>query len=809
MIKLNNLNKFYNKHSRNEIHVVNNISLEFPKTGLVCLLGPSGSGKTTLLNVIGGLDSVDNGVIEIDGKTITRYNDRVWNYYRNKKFGYIFQNYLLLQDLTVYQNLELCIKAFNLSKLEMEERISYALKAVGMERFKNRKPTELSGGQQQRVSIARALIKSPEVYIADEPTGNIDESNTTQIMNILKKISQNSLIILVTHERRLAEFYGDRIIELKDGTIVLDYLNKSSSSLDRYDDNNIYLQDYNNEQSLIKDVDVNYFYKDQDNNNKLKLDIIFRNNTFYIHNASESINIKFLDSKSEIKVIDSKTPVFKVEDAIKTEFDLPKLDDEGKRNLNLKLNHIFKLAYDNIRNLKVIQKILIFMFFMASILITYGITSYNSSNYVPEESFLNYDRDLVKINDPEFKTFADIELLKTELGVDYFLNNYNYINIERVYVDSFYQRNSYLYFNGASIFPIKENAKPVMGRLPETPYEVVVDKSLLDKIIQGKDAKSFGLKTYEQFLDLVYSTRFGDYTIVGIVDNDNPVFYITEEGYKFIAINKTISLSNFWLGRYFFLYEDNDITNFELFDEEREKPEELKDLEIKTDEILVSSALYSRNGRQKTLEINGFVFDIIGIYDYRSLSDESIYIKKNQLDRVYEINLLGNRPVYYISDDIENDLTSLKANFYDAYHVYDIDYQTNMILDKDTTALFYSMIVGLFTLVFLYFIMRSSVISRSYSIGVLRALGVSRWNVIGIFVFEVILITLLSSFIGVTLFSIITIQINSISSLFYYPWYVPLFTFLMILIFNILIGILPVLPYLRKTPSQILSRFDM
>ncbi|MFA7436446.1 MAG: ABC transporter permease, partial [Bacilli bacterium] len=275
------------------------------------------------------------------------------------------------------------------------------------------------------------------------------------------------------------------------------------------------------------------------------------------------------------------------------------------------------------------------------------------------------------------------------------------------------------------------------------------------------------------------------------------------------AINKTISLSNFWLGRYFFLYEDNDITNFELFDEEREKPEELKDLEIKTDEILVSSALYSRNGRQKTLEINGFVFDIIGIYDYRSLSDESIYIKKNQLDRVYEINLLGNRPVYYISDDIENDLTSLKANFYDAYHVYDIDYQTNMILDKDTTALFYSMIVGLFTLVFLYFIMRSSVISRSYSIGVLRALGVSRWNVIGIFVFEVILITLLSSFIGVTLFSIITIQINSISSLFYYPWYVPLFTFLMILIFNILIGILPVLPYLRKTPSQILSRFDM
>ena len=175
MIKVYKLNKRYNKHKRNEIHVLNDVSLEFANTGLVFLLGPSGSGKSTLLNAIGGLDKVDSGNIVIDDKTVNKYHFNKWDYLRNQHIGYIFQNYVLLPELSVYDNIAFALRLVGLNKVQADERIDYALKAVNMEKFKKRKVKNLSGGQQQRIAIARALVKSPDVIIADEPTGNLDE----------------------------------------------------------------------------------------------------------------------------------------------------------------------------------------------------------------------------------------------------------------------------------------------------------------------------------------------------------------------------------------------------------------------------------------------------------------------------------------------------------------------------------------------------------------------------------------------------------------------------------------------------------
>ena len=156
MIKIRNLNKYFNRNKPNEIHVINNANLTFPDTGLVCLLGPSGCGKTTLLNVISGLDKVQSGEIEFRDHVITAYHANQWDMIRNRYFGYVFQNYVLLPDLTVYQNLEFVLKMFNLTNEEIAKRIDYALDAVGMVKYKKRRPTQLSGGQQQRVAIARA-----------------------------------------------------------------------------------------------------------------------------------------------------------------------------------------------------------------------------------------------------------------------------------------------------------------------------------------------------------------------------------------------------------------------------------------------------------------------------------------------------------------------------------------------------------------------------------------------------------------------------------------------------------------------------
>ena len=171
MISLKNVNKYYNRHKKNEIHIINNTSLEFENMGLVALLGVSGSGKTTLLNAIGGLDKVNKGKIYINGKKITHRTSHNVDKIRNLNVGYIFQDYKLIDNLTVYENVAIALKMIGLKdKEETRKRVNYVLECVGMYRYRNRPAKMLSGGERQRVAIARAIVKNPNIIIADEPT---------------------------------------------------------------------------------------------------------------------------------------------------------------------------------------------------------------------------------------------------------------------------------------------------------------------------------------------------------------------------------------------------------------------------------------------------------------------------------------------------------------------------------------------------------------------------------------------------------------------------------------------------------------
>ncbi len=217
MITLTNVNKYFNRHKKNEIHIINNTSLEFEDTGLVALLGISGSGKTTLLNAIGGLDRVNKGKIYINGKKITQRTAHTVDKIRNLNIGYIFQDYKLIDNLTVFENVAIALKMIGLKdKEETKKRVYYVLERVGMYRYRNRPAKMLSGGERQRVAIARAIVKNPNIVIADEPTGNLDSKNSLEIMNIIKAISKERLVILVTHETELAKFYASRVIEVQD-----------------------------------------------------------------------------------------------------------------------------------------------------------------------------------------------------------------------------------------------------------------------------------------------------------------------------------------------------------------------------------------------------------------------------------------------------------------------------------------------------------------------------------------------------------------------------------------------------------------
>ena len=183
MIRLEKVDKYFNRKKKNEIHVINNTSLELDDKGLVTFLGHSGCGKTTLLNTIGGLDKVNSGRIFIDDQEITRKSSNKIDEIRNGNIGYIFQNFNLMEDASVFDNVAIALKMMGIKdKAEIQKRVMYILERVGMDRYKNRPAKMLSGGERQRVGIARALVKNPKIIIADEPTGNLDSSNTIEIM---------------------------------------------------------------------------------------------------------------------------------------------------------------------------------------------------------------------------------------------------------------------------------------------------------------------------------------------------------------------------------------------------------------------------------------------------------------------------------------------------------------------------------------------------------------------------------------------------------------------------------------------------
>lgn len=204
------------------VHALRGVDLRFRKSEFVSILGPSGCGKTTMLNIIGGLDQYTDGDLVINGRTTKDFKDRDWDSYRNHSIGFVFQSYNLIPHQTVLQNVELALTLSGVSKAERRERAKKALADVGLESQLNKRPSEMSGGQMQRVAIARALVNDPDIILADEPTGALDTVTSVQVMEILKKISKDKLIIMVTHNPELAEKYSSRIINILDGEITGD-----------------------------------------------------------------------------------------------------------------------------------------------------------------------------------------------------------------------------------------------------------------------------------------------------------------------------------------------------------------------------------------------------------------------------------------------------------------------------------------------------------------------------------------------------------------------------------------------------------
>lgn len=221
MLQIQNIKKQY-KTGYLIQQALDNVSLSFRDSEFVSILGPSGSGKTTLLNIIGGLDQYDSGELMINGISTKKYRDKDWDSYRNHTVGFVFQSYNLIPHQSILANVELALTISGISRRERRQRAEQVLTQVGLGDQLHKRPNQMSGGQMQRVAIARALVNNPSILLADEPTGALDTATSLQIMELLRDVSKERLVVMVTHNSELAERYSTRIVKLQDGRITDD-----------------------------------------------------------------------------------------------------------------------------------------------------------------------------------------------------------------------------------------------------------------------------------------------------------------------------------------------------------------------------------------------------------------------------------------------------------------------------------------------------------------------------------------------------------------------------------------------------------
>lgn len=245
MLELKDIKKDYRTGST-VVHALKGIDLKFRKNEFVAVLGPSGCGKTSMLNIIGGLDKATDGDLIINGISTKKYKDKDWDGYRNHRVGFVFQNYNLIPHQNVFQNVEITLTLSGVSKSERKEKTLKVLEDVGLSDQIKKKPSELSGGQMQRVAIARALVNNPDIILADEPTGALDSETSVQIMEILKEVSKDHLVIMVTHNAELADKYASRIIRMLDGEIISDSDPVTDDEITSADTTDINKSDNNN-----------------------------------------------------------------------------------------------------------------------------------------------------------------------------------------------------------------------------------------------------------------------------------------------------------------------------------------------------------------------------------------------------------------------------------------------------------------------------------------------------------------------------------------------------------------------------------
>jgi ABC-type lipoprotein export system ATPase subunit len=801
MIKLDKINKYYNKNKLNEIHVINDTTLEFPETGLVALTGPSGCGKTTILNVIGGLDSFESGILTVIGEEIKSYDPVRWDIIRNKYIGYIFQNYNLVIDKTVYENVEIALNMAGLyDKKMVEERVHYVLKSVGMYNYRKRSVLALSGGQQQRVAIARALAKNPRVILADEPTGNLDANNTFEVMSLIKKISKTCLVILVSHERELVDFYADRVVELMDGKIINDYQNEGNRTLERIDDRNIYLRDLNLQTVQgVADVD---FYFDEELGKTPKITLVKTSKTLFVK-VDSPLRVKYLSSDAEIRLIDDHYRKPETDDAAKHLFDLaqfPAIAETNKRRSFIRFRDTLKAGLNKVINgRKVFSKLFLIVYFVISALVVFNLATLGNLTRTEPSEFITRPQNMVGVNLGADDTEAKVNQILAADGIlrwsPYADLVYANFRFEDLYQGSGYKAAT----SWQPVYPIRvsdlRDATVVAGRLPENKDEIALDQWIADKILEQKSILDLGISTYA---DLIGGQAYADgrettLEIVGVVFSQAPVVVLSDANIHYFAALQSggmslgTALGTFTLGTGSQLLQDG--------------------------EAMLPS--YSSLSLGSPFAVGGINFTVVGFY---TDSTANFIVNEHDFARLLQKEALATneaKTLYFFAEDADSAVSTLGALDISATATATSALQAfrEQQLQEVGGRLQTIVISLLGAVVFIFFSMRSSMLGRIKEIGVYRSIGATKADIYKIFVSEILVFTTIGSLSGYLFMTYIVSQVESmfqgVISVFYFPLWIALSGIVVIYLVNLLFGMIPIFGLLRKTPSEINAKYDI
>lgn len=820
MIKILKLNKVFNANRSNEICVVNNMSIKLEEKGLVAFFGKSGCGKTTLLNLIGGLDKSNSGKIEIDGKLITSRNvDKI----RNEYIGYIFQNYNLEENKSVFDNVAMVLRINGITDSEtVNERVMCALENVELEKFAKRRPSSLSGGQQQRVAIARAIVKCPKIILADEPTGNLDEANTIMVMDILKRISRDRLVLLVTHESDLVDVYCDQIIELVDGSITSNVVTENSDNLTVKDKNKIYLGDMKSSESNVGGVKIQ-FYGEQSLESSIK--IIEKDGKLLIYTAND--NVKFIDSRSELMVVDEKFEGKKIASAVQS------LDMTALTPISHKKSKMFtvldgiKSGYDvAFKQGRALKKMLILILLIFPIVITLLFSLMNSA--------VGLEDDLKSMSFNEQVVIAKIRSISHyNILNEVIADPKNEVVGGASYERSFFESNMIdaEFSIGAFMNTESRTCNFSVNELPYTSYEgqvahgvarplddeIVINLGIAEEIIESG---LFGsLRNSNQLIGETLTVDYDNYKIVGIANERSDYVYTSYEQAHDVVYNQSFRgfTTQYQAGHNFDLEKGEVVVDYDRLNEELHM-------------VIKEGVTFNCAGQ------NFIVVDTIGTPE--SVNDDMLtmlpssfekYCGKESLivaDEFYqqliynvsETDMAEYRGlnIIIVSENTEEFIKSCKNAGLNISDCNDVIQTWIVFNNNDIWRTVWSVIASVMTLIMslcIYFVMRTSLMSRVKEIGVYRAIGASRKDLIKNFFIEFVVLFMLTIFIGFMIASSFIWLIMSISptmiTLIYLPFWLWLTIGSGLFALSALCALLPLMLLIIKTPAGILAKYDI